>query len=292
MTRQPSPEKPLAKITDKAYRIRSRDVARLVAVGQRVSALDFSSIPFDGYNKFSGQPFRYAIEHLIVSGDLYFIGGKPEILNSPVVVSFCGSETPTIRGFQLAELLAQLVSEVGLVVSGGVHGVDMAAHLGALDGGGPTIAVVANSAVSGLHPYVPRRQFIESGILGSGGGILSEYSNDVVDRRERLLARDRIISALSDVMVVIEASVNSASVDTAKRAHLQGKTVLAVNWSRFPSVDIDRPKTSGIAQLIALGIAEPFPDCSVGDLADPLLTSSFVNRITKICAANVRPTPP
>ncbi len=63
---------------------------------------------------------------------------------------FCGSETPAVRGFQLTELLAPFVSRSGLVISRDVHGIDVAAHLGALDGGGPTIAVEASGSGAGI----------------------------------------------------------------------------------------------------------------------------------------------
>jgi hypothetical protein len=276
MTQDPSPEIPILRISDEVQRLSTRTISRVAVVEGHVSNLALSSVAFEGRHKFNGSSFRYTREHLILPETLYFIGGSPEVLNLPLVVSFCGSETPTILGFQLTELLAQFVSGVGLVISGGVHGIDMAAHLGALDGGRPTVAVVANSVGAGIHPYVPRRSFLQNGIISSGGGILSEYCDDLDDRRERLLARDRIISGLSDVLVVIEASENSASVDTAKRAFLQGKVVVAIDWSRFPSVETKRPKMSGLKQLFDLGIARAFPEAPVANLSDPFVRESFM----------------
>jgi DNA processing protein len=284
MTKNPSPEKTIIRIPGAVHQINSRSLSRFLAVESKVSKLDLSSIAFNGWHKFKGSSFRYTQEHILLPETLYFIGQKPEVLNLPLVVSFCGSETPTVRGFQLTELLAQIVSRTGLVISGGVHGIDMAAHLGALDGGGPTIAVVANSAEAGIHPYVPQRKFIQDGILSSGGGILSEYCTDLEDRRERLLARDRIISGLSDMVVVIEASENSASLDTAKRAHLQGKVVLAVDWTKFPGLESERPKMAGNRQLFELGIARSFPERPVSDLSDPFLEDRFVELLAAITA--------
>lgn len=286
MTQHPSPEKPLIRLSRQADRINSLTLFRFLRVRARVSELDLSAVPFDGHHKFLGCLFRYAEEHILLPESFYFIGQNAQVLNLPLAVSFCGSEMPTIRGFQLAEQLAQIVSKMGVVISGGVHGVDMAAHLGALDAGGPTVAVVANSAGAGIHPYVPQRRFIQDGILSSGGGIISEYSDDVVDRRDRLLARDRIISGLSDIVVVIEASENSASVDTAKRAFLQGKTVLVVDWSKFAGSETERPKMAGNRQLLDLGIARGFPQRPVSDLSDPTLESDFSCLLAEVKVLN------
>jgi hypothetical protein len=288
MTHNPSPESPPAQLPQKVHQLDSRELSRYLRVEQHLSAVDFSRVPFEGYHKFNQNSFRYAQEHVSLPTVLYFRGETPEVLNAPLVVSFCGTETPTIRGFQLTELLAQIASQRGLVISGGVHGIDMAAHLGALDGGGPTVAVVANSPGSGIHPYVPQRTFIENGILASGGGILSEYPDDVPDRRERLLARDRIIAGLCDILVVIEASENSASVDTAKRAYLQGKMVCMVDWSRFTTPSDETPKISGARQLKELGIARGFPSGAVTDFADPKLANEFGALLSTVARETAR----
>lgn len=288
MTHNPSPERAPAQPQQKVHQLDSRGLSKYLHVQQHLSAVDFSRIRFEGYHKFNQSSFRYAQEHVSLPAVLYFRGETPEVLNTPLVVSFCGTETPTIRGFQLTELLAQSACKRGLVISGGVHGIDMAAHLGALDGGGPTVAVVANSPGSGIHPYVPQRTFIENGILSSGGGILSEYPDDVPDRRERLLARDRIIAGLCDILVVVEASENSASVDTAKRAYLQGKTVCVVDWSRFTTPSDETPKISGNRQLLELGIARGFPGGAVTDVSDPKLTNEFGALLSTVVAEKGR----
>lgn len=75
-----------------------------------------------------------------------------------------------------------------------------------------------------------------------------------------MLQRDRIITACSDVLVVMECSYDSGTVDTAKRAFLQNRRVLAVQWDYIPGLWRDHaPKDSGNAQLFQEFIAEPFP---------------------------------
>ena len=101
----------------------------------------------------------------------------------------------------------------------------MAAHLGALDQAGQTVGVLAKPVEDGIHPYKPRRSFLENGILANGGALVSECRDTVSDTRERLLQRDRIITALSDIFVAVECSETSATVDSTRRAKLQGKMV-------------------------------------------------------------------
>jgi predicted Rossmann fold nucleotide-binding protein DprA/Smf involved in DNA uptake len=113
-----------------------------------------------------------------------------------------------------------------------VPGIDLAAHLGALDNpGSTTFAVLANPAGGGLRGHEWTSRSTQQAIV-AGGGFLSEYEEFVPfgsdEHRERLLQRDRIISGLSDCFVAFECSSGSATVDTAKRALAQGKPVVCV----------------------------------------------------------------
>jgi DNA processing protein len=256
-------------------------VRRFIALNDRLVGLAFdrSSIPFDGWDKFKRRTFRYNSSHIAPPQRLFVRGSDWKVLNASVLVAFGGTVSPTADGFQLAELLAQHAVDNGaVVVAGGVIGVDMAAHLGALDRGGHTVAVLAKPVMGGLHPYEPKRSFLEDGILQNEGLLVSEYhvpSEDRKESEERLLQRDRVITALSDLFLAVECSKNSATVDAAKRARLQGKKVFVIDWSR-----IDRkwhkPKTSGTLQLMEENVAEAIPSMQVSDIRSPVISKELV----------------
>jgi predicted Rossmann fold nucleotide-binding protein DprA/Smf involved in DNA uptake len=110
--------------------------------------------------------------------------------------------------------------------------VDAAAHLASLDvKDSSTYAVMANPARMGLAGHEWHSAFVSRAIR-ERGGFLSEYAAECElwseEHRERVLARDRIISGLCDLMVVFECNSDSATVDTAHRALLQGKKVICV----------------------------------------------------------------
>ena len=76
-----------------------------------------------------------------------------------------------------------------------------------------------------------------------------------------LYLRDGRTTMLGDVVVIVEARKDSGSVDTGRRAHLQGKEVIAINWSKISPLFKDNvdPNVEGLEQLIAEGSAVPFP---------------------------------
>ncbi len=238
-------------------------IGRFHRVRDHIKDIDFATIAFDGFDKFTKQSFRYERRHVDPPDCIWFRSSGPDwsVLNAPLSVSFGGTVSASADGIQMAILLAQAtIRNKGIVMGGGVLGVDMVAHMGALDAEGTTIAVVANPVKFGIHPYRPRRSFLESAILRAGG-IVSQYDcpyKDAADFRDRLLQRDRIITALCDVFVAIECGKNSATVDAAKRAHLQGRRVVAIDWTQL-SPRWREPDPSGFEQLRSEIAAESFP---------------------------------
>ncbi len=119
---------------------------------------------------------------------------------------------------------ARLVRDLGLaVVSGGALGVDAAAHQAALEVGLPTVAVLANG-VERAYPTCHADLFAE---VASSGALVSEY-RDVPPHRGRFLRRNRIIAALAEVVVVVQAPRRSGALNTARHARALGRTVLAL----------------------------------------------------------------
>jgi DNA processing protein len=110
------------------------------------------------------------------------------------------------------------------VVSGMALGIDAAAHRGALDAGGPTIAVLA----AGPERAYPRRARTLHGRILESGTVVSELPLDGGPRRWMFPARNRLIAALAALTVVVEARSNSGALLTAGRAAELGRTVGAV----------------------------------------------------------------
>lgn len=131
-------------------------------------------------------------------------------------------------------------------MSGGVPGVDLAAHLAAVEvPGGATFAVLANPVDMGFGGHEWHNNLIERQIL-KRGGFISEYSTHCAfgmeEFQERLLARDRLISGLSDLFIAFECNVDSATTDTARRALVQGKKVVCIDTAK-------RTPRRGIAKM-------------------------------------------
>jgi DNA processing protein len=151
--------------------------------------------------------------------------GSAEVLDAPAV-AIVGSRSATPTGISVAARLGRELADAGLVVvSGLARGVDAAAHRGALDGMGHTIAVLGSGA-DVIYP--PEHTSLARQILERGGAIVSELAPGTPPRAGHFPLRNRIISGLARAVVVVEASEKSGSLITAKAALEQGRDVLAV----------------------------------------------------------------
>lgn len=157
-------------------------------------------------------------------GGLYVKGGLPPADRPAVAV--VGARICSEYGRSQAFAYARALAERGVtVISGLARGIDAAAHRGALAGGGKTYAVLG-SGVDNCYPKMNFPLYCE--ILESGGGILSEFPPGARPDAWHFPVRNRIISGLSDAVLVIEARKRSGSLITADCALEQGKTVLAL----------------------------------------------------------------
>lgn len=140
-------------------------------------------------------------------------------------VAIVGSRAATPHAIEVAFRLGEGLAHAGVaVVSGLARGVDAAAHRGALEGGGRTIAVLG-SGVDVVYP--PEHDGLAGRVAGSGA-VVSELVPGTLPRGWHFPRRNRIISGLAAGVVVVEASARSGSLITAGRALDQGRTVMAV----------------------------------------------------------------
>lgn len=140
-------------------------------------------------------------------------------------VAIVGARASTSYGEQSATVLAADLAAGGrAIVSGLAFGIDAAAHRGALGSGGVTVAVVA----SGLdNPYPSANRNLAKAVV-AGGALVSELPPGYRPTRNAFLARNRIIAALSDAVVVVEAASRSGAKNTASWGNALGRHVLAV----------------------------------------------------------------
>lgn len=157
--------------------------------------------------------------------DLLFVRGILPPQDAPAI-AIVGSRRCTRYGSTQARRLARELAEKGVtIVSGLARGIDTAAHLGALDAGGKTIAVLG----CGLSVcYPPENKELIQRICDSGGAVISELAPDAPPFPHHFPVRNRIISGLSDGVLLIEAQEKSGTHSTIHYALNQGREVFAL----------------------------------------------------------------
>jgi DNA processing protein len=167
-------------------------------------------------------------------------------LGAPVGrVALVGARASDRYGRDMARRLARGLARAGVsIVSGGALGVDAEAHLGALEVGGHTVAVLG-CGVDVVHP--PSHRDLFARILEGGGALLSEYADGAPGLPWHFPARNRLIAALADAVVVVRAGPRSGALITAAHARAQGVPLLAVPG------DADQPLAEGPLALLRQG---------------------------------------
>lgn len=160
-------------------------------------------------------------------------------------IAVVGSRRASPQGIKDAEAFARRISEAGLtVISGLAYGIDAAAHAGALEGAGQTIAVLGH----GLNSIYPKAHApLARAICDTGGALITEYPDHVPALPHHFPQRNRIIAALASAVLVIEAAPKSGSLITARHALDLGIDVFVVPGS------IHNPLAAGSNQLIRQG---------------------------------------
>ena len=171
-----------------------------------------------------------------------WLRGENRLVSKSRAIAIVGSRSPTPYGLEQARLFAGTFAAAGVVViSGLARGVDAAAHTAALDAGGETIAVLGSSVDRPWPAGDVATRVLKEGLL------LSEHPLGTDPRPHHFPLRNRLISGLSDAVVVIEAAARSGSLITAHWAADQGRDVFALPGR------VDQPMSRGTHKLIREG---------------------------------------
>ncbi len=171
--------------------------------------------------------------------------GNIGLLESKNTVGIVGSRDCSEYGRKVTDLFSSKLSRKGIcIVSGMASGIDTHAHNKAIENAGKTIAVLGNGFD---YIYPPENEWLFHKILANGGCIITENKKDVKPDLSKFPKRNRIISALSDAILVVEAQYRSGTSVTVKYAKEYKKTVFAI-----PS-NIDSTKGVGTNRMIAEG---------------------------------------
>ena len=159
-------------------------------------------------------------------------------------VGIVGSTHPSAKGAGIAREFAQRLAQRGAtVVSGYAPGIDSAAHLGALEGGGRTVMMLP----TGIAAFARRVEFAAVDEFWSRTTVFSESAPDAPWSVGAALARNRLIAAMSDAVLAVEAREEGGTMNTAMAARETGVPLFVVRYRRYPA------SAAGNESAIALG---------------------------------------
>lgn len=209
---------------------------------------------------FSGPDYPMRLLNLPDAPLLVYKKGSCD-LNAKHVVSIVGTRHATSYGVgQCRDFVRSLSQEVGkdtVIVSGLAYGIDVSAHLAALEVGLPTVAVVAH----GLDMVYPaQHRSVAADMVKKQGAIITEYPSGTKVHKSNFLSRNRIIAGLADCTVVVESAYKGGALVTARVAQSYGRDVFA-----FPGRVTDE-YSQGCNELIRKNVAMICTD--VSGLAD------------------------
>jgi DNA protecting protein DprA len=218
-------------------RVKSVDTEKLEGLLERVGAIFLTPHSPDwpvALNDLNALPIG-----LVVKGDLSALADRS--------LAIVGTRNPTPYGIRIAgDFAAGFVDREWSIVSGGAYGIDSAAHKGALIAEGRTIAVLA-AGVDVAYPAGNARLFAE---IVENGALVSEVLPGAHAIPSRFLTRNRIIAALSQATLVVEAAFRSGSLRTARDAAELMRPVMAIPGP------INAPTSEGCHRLIGERAAE------------------------------------
>jgi len=219
----------------------------LVAAGRERRLGQLRALRDEGIEVIPIESPRYprALLDLSVPPVVIYLAGKVKQSDAKAI-ALVGTRTPSEQGWQTAERIARKAVSAGFcVVSGLARGIDTAAHRGALEAGGRTMAILGNGLGS---VYPPENETLAADIRRNGA-LLSELPPGVRVNRKALLARDRLQAAMSLAVIVVQAHTGCGSLTTAGYAKRCKRPLFCLRWEKTPF-------TIGLQRLRKIGAKE------------------------------------
>lgn len=228
------------KSIDNIWKLKKEDLERNKGIGEKTISELLDERYRIGLNKYLEYIIKNKIELIGINNEKYpkrlkqiydpplmlYAKGNIQILKDINSIAMVGGRNCSEYGKKIALELSEFLSKRKInIISGLARGIDTYSHIGCLKGTGKAIAVLG----SGLNELYPSENIrLAKEIIYSGGTIISEYGIGVKPSKLNFPARNRIISALSNKIVIIEARKDSGSIITADYALDQGKEIYAV----------------------------------------------------------------
>jgi DNA processing protein len=217
--------------------LRQPDVARLAA------DLAWLAVPGHRLLRCTDADFPPQLEHIPQPPAALFVVGDAAALLYPQV-AVVGARAASAGGLAHARTFARALAQAGLAITSGLaDGIDAAAHAGALEVGGLTLAVMG----TGPDLVYPRKHQALAQRIAAHGALVSEFPPGTAARADHFPRRNRLIAGLSLGTLVVEAGLRSGSLITARLAAEQGREVFALPGS------IGNPLARGCHRLIRDG---------------------------------------
>ena len=199
------------------------------------------------------ESYPQRLKNIACPPTVLFCMGDPDVLNSDHSISIVGARDAGKYSIKTAEKFSfELAQNRVTVISGFAVGIDRCAHLSALRAGGKTIAVLG----SGIMYDYPKGTMEYKRMISQNGAVISEYFPTAQCVPNNFKVRNRLISALSDGVLIVQAGEKSGAVNTASHALEQGKEVFVI-----PPHDIFNKAYYGQSALIRDGACPVFsPD--------------------------------
>ncbi len=240
------------------WNLSKEELLKVEGIGEEIASNITNSIYKENLEQYIEYMNKYKIEIITILDDEYpqklrniydppaciYVKGNKDILNN-TSISIIGCRQCTSYGMNIAKCIAYNLSKNNInIISGMAKGIDSYAHMGAIMAKNTTIAVLG----CGLDIVYPKENLkLFNNILENNGAIISEYLIGTKPEKMNFPARNRIVSALSDGVVVIEARKRSGTLITVDFALEQGKEVYVVPGN------VNSPQSFGTNELIKEG---------------------------------------
>lgn len=215
-------------------RVSDKIKQNIIKYKNKFSIDDYKELLYERKVKYSiigDDDYPSKLKNIYDAPKVLFYKGDISRLNKKISIGIVGSRKPTVYGVESTKKIAKEISEYGIdIISGLAIGIDAIGHEASFCGKGKTFGILG----SGIDNPLPKTNiWLMNNIVDSGGAVISEHGINKKVQPYYFARRNRIISGLSDGIVIVEAAEKSGALITAEFAAEQGKNVFAVPGSIF-----------------------------------------------------------